>query len=143
MALLDGFKVIELKEKIEDSFLTITAKSLKLNRATARVLGLPQKVHFLLNEKRMQIALEPTGASDEDGIDFTFEAEGRDNPIYVKEPAVLKAIQKMAVLEKNGTNLALTIKGVVYPEEKVIIYDLGEAVETVVKPRGKRPKAEQ
>lgn len=33
MSVLDGFKIIELKEKIEDTYLTITAKSLKMNRA--------------------------------------------------------------------------------------------------------------
>lgn len=138
MSVLDGFKVIELREKVEDTYLTITAKSLKLNRATARVLGLPKSVHFLINEKRMQIAIEAASAEDEDSVDFTFEDTGRDNPIYVKEPAVLKAVQKIAILEKNGTNLALTMKGLAYPEDKVIIFDLGEAVETIVKPRGRR-----
>lgn len=57
-----------------------------------------------------------------------------------KEPAVLKAVQKIAILEKNGTNLALTMKGLAYPEDKVIIFDLGEAVETIVKPRGRRSR---
>jgi len=36
MALLDGFKLIELKEKIEESTLTISAKALRFNRGTAR-----------------------------------------------------------------------------------------------------------
>ena len=46
----------------------------------------------------------------------------------------------MTTLEKNGTNLMLTIKGVVYPDEKVIIYDLGEAEESIIKPRGRKRK---
>jgi hypothetical protein len=140
MALLDGFKVIPLKEKLEDSILTITSKSIKLNRATSRLLDTPILVQFLINEKRMQIALTPAKVGDENGVDFTFPPEGREKPIVVKEPAVLKAIGKLAVLEKNETNLMLTIKGVVYPAEKTIIYDLGEAVETIVKPRGRKRK---
>lgn len=44
------------------------------------------------------------------------------------------------MLERNGTNLMLTIKGVVYPDEKVIIYDLGEAEESIIKPRGRKRK---
>ena len=57
MALLDGFKVIPLKEKLDDTYLTISEKALKLNRATAVALGMPEQVKFLLNEKRMQIAI--------------------------------------------------------------------------------------
>jgi hypothetical protein len=142
MALLDGFKVIPLKEKIEDSYLTITARSLKFNRSTAKVLGLPKAVHLLINEKRMQIAIAPTKEDDEDGVDFTFEEEGKEKPIYVKEQMILKEIKRLAVLERDGMNLSLTIKGTVYPDEKVIIYDLNEAEETVMKPRG-RKKREQ
>ena len=52
MTLLDGFKVIPLKERFEDSYLTISEKSLKLNRATAKILGDPRMVVFLLNEKK-------------------------------------------------------------------------------------------
>ena len=141
-SLLDGFKTIPLKEKIEDSYLTITARTLRLNRATSRILGVPEKVQFLLNEKRMQIAVTPTKKDDVDGVDFTFEEGSRETPIYVKEPAVMKAIQKLVVLEKNGTKMKVTIKGLVYPEEKVIIYDLNEAVEEIIKPRGRKKKAE-
>ena len=141
-SVLEGFKVIPLKVKIDDSYLTITAKSLRLNRATANILGLPKKILFLLNEKRMQIAVSPTKEDDENGVDFTFEEGSREAPIYVKEAAILKTIQKLALLEKDGMNLALTIKGAVYPEEKVVIYDLNEATESVVKPRGRRKKNE-
>lgn len=141
-SLLDGFKVIPLKEKIDDSYLTITAKSLRLNRSTARILGLPKRVNFLLNEKRMQIAVAPAREGDEDGVDFAFEEGSREAPIYVREAAILKAIQKLVLLEKNGTSLILTIKGVAYPEDRVIIYDLNEAAESVVKPRGRRKKNE-
>ena len=140
MALLDGFKIIPLKEKVDDTYLTISEKSLKLNMATAKTLGMPGWVHFLLNEKRMQIAITPAKQEDEDAVLFAVEETGREKPIYVKEPGLLKAIQKLAVLERNGIKLTQTIKGLVYPEDKVIIYDLGEAVETEVKPRGRRKK---
>ena len=143
MALLDGFKVIPLKEKVEDSFLTITTKSLKFNRATARVLGSPEKVLILVNDKKIQIAITPAKPEDEDGIDFTFEEGGRDNPIYVKEPMILKEISKLGTFEKNGQNLALTMKGLAYPEDKVIIYDLVEAEAVPIKPRGRKSKSQE
>lgn len=142
MALLDGFKVIPLKEPVEETYLTISEKSLKLNYATARILGMPKHVRFLLNEKRMQIAIAPTEATDEDAVAISVEASGREKPIYIKEPAILKAVQKMAVLERDGIKLTQTIKGLPYPDEKAIIYDLGESVEAVVKPRGRRKKEE-
>ena len=140
MALLDGFKVIPLKEKIDDTFLTISERSLKLNRATAEILGMPEQVQFLINEKRMQIAITPAKPGDEDAVDFTVEDGKREKPIYVKEPGILKTIQKLAVLEKDGVKLTQTIKGLAYPDEKVIIDDLLESVETVVKPRGRKKK---
>lgn len=142
MALLDGFKVIPLKEPVEETYLTISEKSLKLNYATARILGMPKYVRFLLNEKRMQIAIVPTEGTDEDAVAFSVEDSGREKPVYIKEPAILKAVQKMAVLERDGVKLTQTIKGLPYPDDKVIIYDLGESVESVVKPRGRRKKKE-
>lgn len=140
MALLDGFKEIPLKEKVEDSFLTVTSKSLKFNRATARVLGLPERIKILVNDKKIQLAVTPAGKEDENGIDFVFEEGGREKPIFVKEPAILKGISKLATMEKDGQGLSLTMKGLAYPEEKVIIYDLVEAEVTPIKPRGRKAK---
>jgi len=140
MALLDGFKVIPLKERFEDSYLTISEKSIKLNNATAKILGSPQMVLFLLNEKKMQIALTPATSENEDAVLFISETTGKEKPIYVKDPAILKAIHKLTVLQKDGVKVTQTIKGVAYPEEKVIIYALSDSVEEIVKPRGRRKK---
>lgn len=132
--------MIPLKEKVDDTYLTISERSLKLNRATAVILGMPDQVQFLLNEKRMQIAITPAKQGDEDAVDFSVEEGKREKPIYVKEPGILKAVQKLAVLERDGIKLSQTIKGLAYPEDKVIIYDLTESVEAVVKPRGRKKK---
>ena len=140
MALLDGFKEIPLNEKVEDSFLTVTSKSLKFNRATARVLGLPERIKILVNDKKIQLAVTPAGREDENGIDFVVEEGGREKPIFVKEPAILKGVSRLAALEKDGQSLSLTMKGLVYPDEKVIIYDLVEAEASPIKPRGRKTK---
>ena len=141
MALLDGFKLIELKEKIEESTLTITAKSMRFNRGTARDLGLPGKVRFFVNEKLLQLAVTTAQDNDEDGVDFAFDESSREAPITVKEPAILKTVKKLVVLEKEGQAIQLVIKGMVYLEERTIIYDLTEAETLIVKPRGRRKKA--
>ena len=140
MIVLELLIFFPLKEKVDDTYLTISEKSLKLNMTTAKILEMPGWVHFLLNEKRMQIAITPVKQEDEDAVLFAVEETGREKPIYVKEPGLLKAIQKLTVLERNGIKLTQTIKGLAYPDDKVIIYDLGEAVETEVKPRGRRKK---
>ena len=106
MALLDGFKLIELKEKIEESTLTITAKSMRFNRGTARDLGLPGKVRFFVNEKLLQLAVTTAQDNDEDGVDFAFDESSREAPITVKEPAVLNTVKKLVVLEKEGQQTA-------------------------------------
>ena len=92
MALLDGFKVIPLKEKIDDTYLTISEKSLKLNRATAVALGMPGYVKFMLNEKRMQIAITPTKAEDEDAVSLTVEEGKREKPIYVRDFSIVMVV---------------------------------------------------
>lgn len=138
MALLDGFKLIELKEKIEESTLTISAKALRFNRGTARDLGRPEKVRFLVNEKLLQLAVIPAQDNDEDGVDFSYDENSREVPISVKEPAVLNAVKKLAVLEKDGQTVQLVLKGNVYLEERAVIYDLTEAETVAVKPRGRR-----
>ena len=140
MALLDGFKLVELKEKVAESRLTISVKSLKFNRGTAKSLGFPSRIRFYMNDKRVQIAITAAEEDDEDGVDFSCKEGTREVPIIVKDPAVLEAVKKMAVLEKNGVQLRLTVKGIVYLEEKTIIYDLTEAMEEVVKPRKPRMK---
>ena len=142
MALLDGFRLIELKEKVEESILTIGAKSLRFNRGTARDLGLPPRVRFLVNDRVLQIAVVPTTEDDEDGVDFTFDEGKREMPIVIKEPAVMDVIKKLAILEKNGQAVQLIVKGIVHLEERTIIYDLTEAREVAVKPRGRRTAGE-
>ena len=101
MALLDGFKLVELKEKIEESRLTISGKSLKFNRGTAKNLGFPTRIRFYMNDKRVQIAITVAEEDDEDGVDFSCKEGTREVPIMIKEPAVLEAVKKMAVLEKK------------------------------------------
>lgn len=138
MALLDGFKLVELKEKVEESTVTITTKALRFNRGTARDLGCPNKVRFLINEKMLQLAVVPALEDDEDGVDFSFDENSREKPITVKEQAVLNAVKKMAVLEKDGQALQMLLHGTVYLEERTIIYDLTEAQTEIIKPRGRR-----
>ena len=138
MALLDGFKLIELKEKVEESTLTITEKALRFNRGTARDLGRPEKVRFFVNEKLLQLAVVPTQTDDEDGVDFSYKEDSREKPITVKEPAVLAALKKLTVLEKDGQAIQLVLKGSVYLEERTVIYDLTEAETVTVKPRRRR-----
>lgn len=135
---MDGFKVIELKEKVEESILTISAKALKFNRGTARNLGCPAKVRLMVNEKLLQLAVVPTLDFDEDGVDFSFDENSRKMQISVKEPAVMNAVKKIAVLEKEGQAIQLAIKGTMYLEERVIIYDFTEAETAIVKPEGRR-----
>ena len=142
MALLDGFKVMPLREKLDDSYLIISEKSLKFNYGTVKLLQNPGLVQLMLNEKRMQIAIRPARVNDDDIIPFATQGDGKEKPIYVKEPMIQKALRNITVLEQDGVKLTQTIKGHFYPEEKVIIYDLGESVGTVVKPRGRRKKGQ-
>lgn len=73
-------------------------------------------------------------------MNFSCKEGTREVPIIVKDPAIMRAVKRIAVLEKGGMQVRLTVRGLVYLEEKTIIYDLTEATEEIVKPRQQRTR---
>jgi hypothetical protein len=61
-----------------------------------------------------------------------------ENSILVRNARVMAEVGKLAALEKNGQTVTLQVKGMVYPDDKVVIFDFVEAVENVAKPRAGR-----
>lgn len=140
MAILEGFEAINMIGARGESVLTVSSSSIKFNKATAMELGYPAYARMLVNAKENKVALQAWPKKD----DFSFEFSGPEGKqtyaISVKVPALLVEFRRYFSFEQDGHKQSYTLQGTLYPEEKVIIYDLGDA--KVAKHRGPKKKKE-
>lgn len=140
MAILEGFEAINMIGARGESVLTVSSSSIKFNKATAMELGYPAYARMLVNAKENKVALQAWPKKD----DFSFEFSGPEGKqtyaISVKVPALLVEFRRYFSFEQNGQKQSYSLQGTLYPEEKVIIYDLGDA--KVAKHRGPKKKKE-
>lgn len=135
--ILKGFEVVELDQTKGDSVMTMTAKNLKFNKATAVELGYPEYIRMLINAATKQVAIQPCTDKAKNAVKFSKDKEKQTYAIVVKVPALLTAVRKLADVDENEN---LSFKGMLYPNDKVIMYDISKG--TPVKHRGRRSKAE-
>ena len=80
----------------------------------------------------------------EDAIKFSNEESKQTYAISIKVPAIQVEFRRMLPFEDdNGGKLSYTLNGTLYPDEQVVIYDIGDVKpETEKKRRGRRKKSE-
>lgn len=144
MEILKGFEVINLKQPKGESVMTVTSNSLKFNKATAVELNYAPYIRVLLNAKTRQIAIQPCSEKDPNAIKFSNEESKQTYAISIKVPAIQVEFRRMLPFEDdNGGKLSYTLNGTLYPDEQVVIYDIGDVKpETEKKRRGRRKKSE-
>ena len=144
MEILKGFEVINLKQPKGESVMTVTSNSLKFNKATAVELNYAPYIKVLLNAKTRQIAIQPCSEKDPNAIKFSNEESKQTYAISIKVPAIQVEFRRMLPFEDdNGGKLSYTLNGTLYPDEQVVIYDIGDVKpETEKKRRGRRKKSE-
>ena len=144
MEILKGFEVINLKQPKGESVMTVTSNSLKFNKATAVELNYAPYIRVLLNAKTSQIAIQPCSEKDPNAIKFSNEESKQTYAISIKVPAIQVEFRRMLPFEDdNGGKLSYTLNGTLYPDEQVVIYDIGDVKpETEKKRRGRRKKSE-
>ena len=140
MAILEGFAPINLVETKGESVMTVTPSSIKFNKATAVELGYPAYARLLVNAKENKVALQGWPKKDDCSFEFSSPEGQQTYAITVKVPALLVEFRRYLAFEQDGKKISYTLQGTLYPEEKVIIYDIGEA--TPAKSRAPRKKAE-
>lgn len=134
--ILEGFEVVELEQSTGDSVLTLTSTNLKFNKATAVELGYPAYVRMLTNAVTRQVAIQPCKESTKNAVKFSKDKDKQNYAVVVKVPALLTAARKMADLEEGAGSMSF--RGVLYPNDNVIIYDLTKG--EPAKRRGGRKK---
>lgn len=144
MEILKGFEVINLKQPKGESVMTVTSNSLKFNKATAVELNYAPYIKVLLNAKTRQIAIQPCSEKDPNAIKFSNEESKQTYAISIKVPAIQVEFRRMLPFEDdNGGKLSYTLNGTLYPDEQVVIYEIGDVKpETEKKRRGRRKKSE-
>ena len=144
MEILKGFEVINLKQPKGESVMTVTSNSLKFNKATAVELNYAPYIKVLLNAKTRQIAIQPCSEKDPNAIKFSNEESKQTYAISIKVPAIQVEFRRMLSFEdENGGKLSYTLNGTLYPDEQVVIYDIGDVKpEAEKKRRGRRKKSE-
>ena len=135
---------INLKQPKGESVMTVTSNSLKFNKATAVELNYAPYIKVLLNAKTRQIAIQPCSEKDPNAIKFSNEESKQTYAISIKVPAIQVEFRRMLPFEDdNGGKLSYTLNGTLYPDEQVVIYDIGDVKpETEKKRRGRRKKSE-
>lgn len=139
VAILEGFEEVALEESRGDSVLTLTATNLKFNKATAQELGFPTHVRMLVNAATRQAAIEPCRENSKNAVPFSKDEKKQNYAVVLKIPALMTAIRKLADVEEETTSICF--RGTLYPNEKVIIYDISQG--EPVKKRGKRKKVDK
>ena len=126
--ILKGFEVVELEEGRSDSVLTLTAKNLRFNKATAIELGYPAYVRMLVDAQSRKVAIESCYENTKNSVAFSKNPKTQTYSIVLKIPALLAAARKLAEVEEGGD--PISFRGTLYPEEKVIIFDLSVPLKT-------------
>ena len=123
-SILKGFEEVELEESRGDSVLTLTSTNLKFNKATAVELGFPAHVRMLVNAATKQAAIQPCKENAKNAVAFSKDKSKQTYAIVLKIPALLTAIRKLA--DVNEDSGAISFNGTLYPNERVIIFDLSQ-----------------
>jgi site-specific DNA recombinase len=130
LSILEGFEVVDLEQSRGDSVLTLTSTNLKFNKATAVELGFPAYVRMLVNAVTRQVAIQPCNEKSKNAVEFSKEKTKQTYAVVVKIPALLTTVRKLAEVDEDAGSLSF--RGTLYPNDRVIIYDLtkGEPVKT-------------
>ena len=131
---LKGFEVVELEGR-SDSIMTLTTKNLKFNKATAVELGYPAYVRMLIDAATRRVAIETCNEKTKNSVPFSKNPKTQTYSVVLKIPALLTAARKLAEVDEIGD--AVSFKGTLYQDDKVIIFDLSEPM--IPKRRVRKP----
>ena len=136
VSVLEGFEEVELEQSKGDSVLTLTSSNLKFNKATAVELDYPAYVKMYINAATKQVAIKPCKENAKNAVAFSKDKSKQTYAIVVKVPALLTAMKKLVDMEGTGT--AVAFSGELFPNERVIIYDVTQGQPAKTRRRRKK-----
>jgi nucleoid-associated protein YejK len=109
---------------------------LKFNKATAVELDYPAYVKMYINAATKQVAIKPCKENAKNAVAFSKDKSKQTYAIVVKVPALLTAMKKLVDMEGTGT--AVSFNGELFPNERVIIYDVTQGQPAKTRRRRKK-----
>lgn len=94
-------------------------------RSSLRALGMPSIIRFLLNMKQKKVAVQACEAIDRDSFKVSEIIDGGKDQYEISSVNFLKMVYKLAGWKDDGT---YRIAGVVFPENRLVEFELGDAV---------------
>ncbi|RSX58059.1 hypothetical protein [Bifidobacterium samirii] len=142
-SLLQGFEEVRLIKPIGKTVMTVTASAVRFNKATAAALGFPAYVKVLVNENAKQIAIVPTTAKADNGIKFSKGEDKQTASISVKDATVIEAVTRFFEFAEapEGEVAYQSVTGEAHQLDKVVIFNVADAVAGTMKRRGRKKAA--
>ena len=81
-------------------------------------------MRMLVDAQSRKVAIESCYENTKNSVPFSKNPKTQTYSIVLKIPALLAAARKLAEVEEGGD--PISFRGTLYPEEKVIIFDLSE-----------------
>ena len=143
MPVLQGFKEVSLALPQPKVVMTVTESYVRFNKGVVTSLGTPAYVRVLVNDKDRQVALEVCSGREANALRFAKEDGAPTVSVTIREPAVLDAVLRYFKLKDSpeGEVSYQLVNGIVIPGAKAVVFDADEAVDGMMKRRG-RKKAE-
>lgn len=94
-------------------------------RSSLCALGMPSNIRFLLNMKQKKVAVQACEAIDRDFFKVPEIIDGGKDQYEISSVNFLKMVYKLAEWKDDGT---YRISGVVFPENRLVEFELGDAV---------------
>lgn len=142
-SLLRGFNEVSLTVPPTKVTMTVTDSAIRFNKGVAAVLDYAPYAKVLINPKTKQIAISPAEKDEDSAVKFSRPAEKQTLSVTVKDPVIHAALLEYLPLPEapEGEVSFQSIEGAAYPDDKVVIFDVADAVAGTAKRRG-RKKAE-
>lgn len=127
MSVLDNFDVIEAPRTYSIAEVRILKNRISFNIATASEIGYPAFVRVFISHDKTQLALQPCDKTASNAMRFfTLDGEGKK-----KRRSIGVGNRALATMIKSGMgwdmSQAISVPGVRFTEENVIIFDMKQA----------------
>ena len=142
-SLLQGFEEVRLVKPVGKTVMTVTTNAVRFNKATAAALGFPAYVKVLVNEHTKQIAVTPTTAKADNGIKFSKGEDKQTASISVKDATIVEAVSRFFEIgdAPEGEVAYQSVTGEAHQLDKVVIFNIADAVAGTMKRRGRKKVA--
>lgn len=121
---MSKFKAFDFNEGVP--YVSVTSNGLTFNKSVIMKLKYPEHVKLLINEEDRQIAVQVCEADDKKATQFYREKANGVLSVRWNSKDLINTISR--ICDWDLKTLSYRVFGVLVPEEKLMLFDLSEAV---------------